>query len=108
MTEPGRSWYEQLKARRDALTAEHGTPVHVAESDALAQAAAARIRVDPAATANDVYASIYRDAAAAGAWVESDRVFHGHPVLAMVPLPDGRVIGILDLRPALERARGQS
>jgi hypothetical protein len=91
------------KARRDRLTAEHGRPVAIAASDALALAMTALVPVDPTVTADDVYASVYRDEEAADAWLESNLVHNGHPALAKVPLPDGRVIGILDLRPALAR-----
>lgn len=90
-------------ARRDALIAEHGKPEKIADADALAQAAATQVSVDPTATAEDVYASIYRDAAAADAWLEANLTYYGHPALARVPLADGRVIGILDLRPAFKR-----
>ena len=93
------------KARAARLTAEHGTPEHISASGALALAEAARVAVDPSVTADDIYASVYLDDAAAGAWGESNRVHNGIPTLATVPLPDGRVVGILDLRPALERAR---
>jgi hypothetical protein len=96
------------KARRDRLTAEHGQPVAIAASDALAMAMTALIPVDPTVTADDAWASIYRDEDAADAWLESNLVHNGHPALAKVPLPDGRVIGILDLRPALARyAKGR-
>ncbi len=95
-------------ARRDRLAAQHGMPEHVSASDALALARTALVPVDPAVTADDVYASIYRDEAAADAWAESDLTHHGHPTLAKVPLPDGRVAGILDLRPAMERIRREA
>jgi hypothetical protein len=96
------------KARRDRLTAEYGLPAAIAAGDALALAMAALIPVDPTATADDVWASIYRDEDAADAWLESNLVHNGHPALAKVPLPDRRVIGILDLRPALARyAKGE-
>jgi hypothetical protein len=93
----------ESKARRAALTAEHGKPEHVAGSDALALARTAGIPVDPRVTAGDVFAAVYRDEAAADAWAESNLTHYGHPQLAKVPLPDGRVVGILDLRPALEK-----
>jgi hypothetical protein len=96
------------KARTARLTAEHGTPEHLSASGALALAAAAHLPVDPRVTADDVYASVYLDDAAADAWGESNRVHHGLPTLATVPLPDRRVVGILDLRPSLERAREES
>jgi hypothetical protein len=98
----------ERKARQAALIEQHGMPVHISGSDALALARTAQVHVDPAATADDVYASIYRDAAAADAWLQANLTYHGHPALAKVPLPDGRVVGILDLRPALERAEGEA
>jgi hypothetical protein len=94
--------------RRARLIEQHGMPEHISGSDALALARTSQVHVDPAATADDVHANIYRDAAAADAWLESNLTHHGHPALARVPLPDGRVVGILDLRPALERAKGEA
>jgi hypothetical protein len=103
-------WEESAghEGRRERLIAEHGMPEHISPSDALALAATALIPTPAGITADDVYASIYRDTPAADAWLESNRVHHGHPELARVPLPDGRVVGILDLRPSLERARRES
>jgi len=71
----------------------------------MALAQDALIPVDGAVAADDTYASIYRDDAAAEAWMDSNMENHGYPTLARVTLPDGRVVGILDLRPALDRAR---
>jgi len=88
--------------RRAALTERYGAPEPISASDAIALAAAAGIIVT--APVNGLWASIYRDAEAAGAWGESNLVHNGHPTLKTVPLPDGRVIGLLDLRPAQERA----
>jgi hypothetical protein len=96
------------RTRRAELEARFGKPEGISPSDALALAVAACVPVDPRVTADDVFASIYRDDAAADAWGQSNRVFHGHPTLAKVPLPDGRVVGILDLRPALDRMREES
>jgi hypothetical protein len=90
--------------RRARLAAQWGTPERISGADALDAARAARAGISPYVAADDVYASIYRDDAAADAWLESNRVHQGHPALARVPLPDGRVIGILDLRPALRAA----
>jgi hypothetical protein len=98
----------EQKARQAALIGEHGMPEAISGADALAQAAAARVFTDPAVTADVIYASIYRDGAAASAWLESNRDNFGHPALAKVPLSDGRVIGVIDLRPALQRAREES
>lgn len=93
------------KARRAELISRHGMPEIIAPSDALALAMTGRIPIDPAATADDLWAGVYRDAEAAAAWGESNRAHYGHPTLARVPLPDGRVVGILDLRPAMRRAQ---
>jgi hypothetical protein len=96
---------EAHDARRARLTEEHGKPEHISNADALALALTALVPVEVGVTADDwIYASIYRDAAAADAWLESNLRYHGHPALARVPLPDGRVAGILDLRHELERA----
>jgi hypothetical protein len=95
-------------ARRIRLADRHGTPESIGASDALALAMTALIPVDPTATAGDVYANIYRDDTAASAWLESNLTHNGHPTLAKVPLPDGRVVGILDLRPALQRTREET
>jgi hypothetical protein len=98
----------ERQARRSRLAGQHGTPESISASDALALAMTALVPVDPTATADDVYASVYRDQAAADAWLESNLTCNGHPTFAKVPLPDGRVVGILDLRPALRRAREES
>jgi hypothetical protein len=92
-------------ARRDRLIEQYGMPERIAASDALALARTALVPVDLAATADDVYASIYRDDAAADGWLASNLEHYGHPALAKVPLPDGRVVGILDLRPSLKRMK---
>jgi hypothetical protein len=105
-TDPRKARLAEIAAhreRRDRLTAEHGQPVAFPASDALALAMTALIPVDPAVTADDIYASVYRDEEAADAWLESNLTHYGHPALAKVPLPDGRFVGILDLRPALRR-----
>lgn len=94
--------------RRAQLTERHGKPVHYPEADALALAAAALIPVDPTAAPDDLYASVYRDDEAASAWLESNMISYGHPTFAKVPLPDGRVVGILDLRPALRRTQEET
>ena len=104
--------------RQARLAAQHGMPEHISNADALAMARTAltgKAEPDSAVyrlagvTADDwIFASIYRDAAAADAWLESNLEHYGHPALARVPLPDGRVVGILDLRPALERARREA
>lgn len=83
--------------------AAYGEPEHISGANALALAAAALTSVDPAVTLDDIVAHIYRDNTAADGWLDSNRLNHGHPTLAKVPLPDGRVLGILDLRPALQR-----
>jgi hypothetical protein len=97
---------EERKAWRDGFIARHGLPEQVGAADALALARDAGVLADLGVCPDDTWASIYRDDAAADAWLESNRAHHGHPALAKVPLPDGRVIGILDLRPAMERMTG--
>jgi hypothetical protein len=96
------------KKRQAKLIRQYGMPEHVSASDALAKAMTALVPVDPRVTAGDVYAFIYRDEAAADGWADSNLTHNGVPTLAKVPLPDGRVIGILDLRPALQRTREES
>jgi hypothetical protein len=91
--------------RRARLTEQHGMPEHISASDALALARTALIPVEIGVVTDDIYASIYRDEAAAQAWLESNLIHNGHPTLARVPLPDGRVVGIMDMRPALARMR---
>lgn len=97
----------ERSVRRAALAAAHGMPEALAASDALALARTARVPVSADVTADDVFASIYRDEPAADAWLQSNRVHNGHPTLATVPLPDGRVVGILDLRPSLAKLTRQ-
>jgi len=95
-------------ARRARLTGQHGKPEHISNADALAAAQAAKRPIwthENIGPDDWIIAHIYRDAAAADAWLESNRVHYGHPTLAKVPLPDGRVVGILDLRAERERAR---
>jgi len=96
---------DAILAHRADLRERHGLPEPIAASRALALAWASDVAVDPAVTAGDVYGGIYRDMPAAEAWLDSDLENHGYPTLARVTLPDGRVVGILDLRPALDRAR---
>ncbi len=92
-------------ARRDRLAAQHGMPERISNADALALARTALVPVEAGVTADDwIYASIYRDEAAADAWLASNLEHHGYPALARVPLPDGRVVGILDLRAEMEKA----
>lgn len=95
---------ESTAQRRERLTAEHGKPEYIDPVDALSYASY-RGLPHPEVTAAEVYAFIYRDMAAAEAWGEANLTQHGHPTLARVPLDDGRVIGIIDLRPALKRMR---
>lgn len=96
------------RARTARLAARYGRPEHVCTAYARKLAAAAQVPVDPSVEPDDIWASIYRDAASADAYAESNLTHHGHPTLAKVPLPDGRVLGILDLRPSLERARREA
>ena len=53
--------------RRSRLAGQHGTPESIAASDALAMAMTALVPVDPTVTADDVWASAYRDALVAQA-----------------------------------------
>jgi hypothetical protein len=99
---------ESQRERQERLTAQFGKPERIAPSDALAAAFTAGVPVDQRVTAGDVFAAIYRDAAAAAGWAAANLEHHGHPPLATVPLPDGRAIGIIDLRPAIERARTEA
>jgi len=92
---------EERTARRNALAALHGIPEVIDPTDALELAGITVV------TADEVYASVYRDAAAADAWMGANLTQYGHPALARVPLADGRVIGILDLRPALRKLEGR-
>jgi hypothetical protein len=96
---------DQHLARRADLIGHHGLPEPIAASAAMAMAVKARVPAVCGVAADDIYASIYRDDAAAEGWMDSNLENHGYPTLARVPLPDGRVVGILDLRPALDRAR---
>lgn len=89
--------------RRRQLEAEHGKPVMLCSTDALALASTSVLDLS-GVKPNDLVAHIYRDAAAADAWLGSNSEMHGHPTLFRIGLPDGRVIGALDLRPAMKRA----
>ncbi len=55
----------------------------------------------------EICAFRYRDQEAADAYAASNLEHYGHPSLGTVRLEDGTVIGVLDLRPALRRARGE-
>jgi len=92
-------------ARRADLLEHHGLPEPIDRYRAMALAQDALTPVDPGVAADDTYSSIYRDGAAADAWLDSNLENNGYPTLARVPLPDGRVVGILDLRSAMGRAR---
>jgi hypothetical protein len=96
------------KARQERLIAEHGDPESIGPSDALALAATGLVPIAADVTSDDIWASIYRDTPAADAWMNANLVHHGHPELERAPLPDGRVVGILDLRPSLERSRREA
>lgn len=98
--------YEAHTARRDALIRDHGMPKPIAGDDALMLARDRTAGISPCVRAAEVYASIYRDQAAADAWLASNLEHHGHPAIGTVLMDDGRVIGILDLRPALARSAG--
>jgi hypothetical protein len=91
--------------RRAAMIEAYGEPERIDPSDALAQAVAALIPLPvPVPSPQDVWASVCRDQESAQAWAAGNLRHHGHPVTAYVPLADGRVIYILDLRPALAAA----
>ena len=95
------------EAVRDALTRDYGRPEPITAYDALVLARYVRphgLAGKEQPRPDEVHASIYRDRDAADAWLASNRIHHGHPELTRVRLPDGRVVGILDLRPALARA----
>lgn len=94
----------EQRARTARLTGVFGKPEDIDAAAALALAAACGA-ADPAVNPDDVMAHVYRDGTAADGWLESNCEHHGHPTLAKVPLPDGRVVGILDLRAAFKRAR---
>jgi len=96
------------EARRDRLIEQHGKPEPISNADALALAMTALVPVEAAVTADQVYASIYRDEAAADAWMASNAEHQGIPSLAKAPMPDGRVVGILDLRPLLAKTREEA
>lgn len=96
----------EYRAEYERLIEQHGQPEGISPSGALALAATARVPVDPGLTADDVFASIYRDDAAADAYEDSGRVHHaGYPTLAKFPLPDGRVVILTDLRPTSRLAQ---
>jgi hypothetical protein len=87
------------KARQAQLIEQHGTPEHIGRQSALVIARVTGVNPD------ETYAHVYRDEAAADAWLGANWDNYGHPTLARVALPDGRVLGILDLRPALAKEK---
>ena len=100
---PGPGWpaeRAEQAARRDRLIEQHGVPERIDLDAALGM-----IGRPAGVTPDDVWASIYRDAAAADAWLGSNLEHHGHPTLGRHQLPDGRVVGVLDLRPQLAAVR---
>jgi len=104
--EDARRVIREHKARQAALTEEHGTPVRIAKADALGLALkAGGEHPERWPPADQVIAHIYRDPAAADAWLGSNLEHNGVPTLARFALPDGRVVGILDLRLALGTAK---
>ena len=110
---PGEAeWDAMGEAERDAwrgeMTARYGTPEQAGDRVALALARTVGVPLDPALAEDGwLYAGIYRDEAAANAWMESNRARHGYQVLAKVPQADGRVVGIYDLRGPENRRRVQ-
>lgn len=97
--------HEEHAARYLAMAARYGRPETVRPYDALLMAMNAPQPVTLHVSGNEVHASIYRDQAAADAYAAANLEYHGHPTLAQVTLADGRVLGILNLRPALKAAR---
>lgn len=92
----------EQRLRRASLAERYGTPEHITALQALDLARITHADISPYVTAGEVWASIYVDDAAADAWLEANLVHHGHPTLARVRLEGGRVLGILDLRPAMK------
>ena len=100
---PGPGWpadEPDFATRRARLISLHGIPERIDLGEALTA-----IGQPEGITPRDVWASIYRDQAAADAWLGSNLAHHGHPTLGRAHLADGRVIGVLDLRPELARSR---
>lgn len=89
---------DEHKTRQLSLIKQHGKPERIDLDEALWA-----IGRPTGVTAADVWASIYRDSDAADAWMKSNLEHHGHPELGRKTLEDGRVVGVLDLRPALRR-----
>lgn len=90
-------------ARKARLEERYGVPENIAASDALRL-----LGITYVTDAADFIGHIYRDQEAADGWLASNLEHHGHPALGTAPLPDGRVVGILDLRPSMARAREEA
>jgi len=86
-------------ARRAELISRYGKPGQGSKAEAVE-----RLSLD--VSPDDIYVGLYRDQMAADGWLAANLEDHGHPSLGSYPLEDGRVVGVLDLRPALRRARG--
>lgn len=88
--------------RREELREHHGTPESVRSYDALLIAMNHHVTLH--VNGPDVIAYYYRDRAAAEAYAASNTEHNNAPSLAIIDLPDGRALGITDLRPALTAA----
>ena len=109
-------WQERAEedARRERLTAEHGKPVHIDAADALALFATGgqhtrgvyrSVRRSPARTYTPASTGTRQQPTrgCSPTWSTT-----ATPNWHASPLPDGRIVGILDLRPALEKARREA
>jgi len=95
---------DDFEARREALIAEHGQPLHVSE------AAACRLLGGAAAGLNvtDVTAWRYRTREAAQAFHKLSHEQHGHASLGIVRAPgDAGFIGVMDVRKQLAEMRAR-
>lgn len=102
--------HQARDVRRAALEAEFGKPEIISNADAIAAAKAAQVSLPYMPLSHDAWiiAHIYRDVAAWEGWLASNTEHYGHTELVRVPLPDGRVIGILDLRASMPKAEEAS
>ena len=94
--------------RRMQLEKDFSQPERISNADALAAAATAHVPPKGGGLYPDpddwIVAHIYRDNVAADGWLASNTEHHGHTELLRVPLPDGRVILIMDLRESYRKA----
>lgn len=93
----------EQKARTASLESRFGHPENIPSSDALRllMPGVNVSGIDP----DDVIGHIYRDREAADGWLASNLEHHGHPAIGTAVMADGRVVGVLNLRPSLDRAR---